>query len=250
MYAYQIEYVSQTPGFWSKVNFSHKVRYQIKAGVLIFLWRYYTGVDSTSLPSTNGGKLSKVESLMDFGRWWSLYLRYVPVRYILLATKLVRCSILCMYIMLQAKNYWDICQQIQPTMTLTPSTRAAADAPVRWPLAVVLNNRAPQRSSRHAWPSMNGLTVALGRLWALLQRHSCSRRHVTHHARIKLLLPPRSSDRHDKTFDMCVSLSSFKRLPAGRLNRSTDQKRGGKPLRRRCLWDIDMQQHYLGCYVK
>ena len=46
---------------------------------------------------------------------------------------------------------------------MTPATGAAADAPIRWPLAVVPNNRAPQRLSRHAWPSVDGLAVALGR---------------------------------------------------------------------------------------
>ena len=52
---------------------------------------------------------------------------------------------------------------------MTSSTRAAADAPIRWPPAVVSENRTAQRSRRHAWPSVDGLAVALGPLWALLQ---------------------------------------------------------------------------------
>ena len=107
---------------------------------------------------------------------------------------------------------------------MTPSTRAAADAPIRWPPAVVSANRAPQRSRRHAWPSVDGLAVALGPLWALLQRHSCSRCHVTPRARMELPRPPRSPDRHDKTIGVCVSLSAFDRHPVGHLNRSTGQK--------------------------
>jgi len=67
MYEYQIEYVFHTPGIWSKINFSHKVRYQIKAEVIIFPLHYWAGVDSTSPPRSSGGKLSKVESLVDFG---------------------------------------------------------------------------------------------------------------------------------------------------------------------------------------
>ena len=68
MYTYRIEYVFQVPGIWSKINFSHKVRYRINPGVIIFLLRYLAGVDSTSPPRTNGGKLSKVAILMDFGQ--------------------------------------------------------------------------------------------------------------------------------------------------------------------------------------
>ena len=122
---------------------------------------------------------------------------------------------------------------------MTPSTRAAADAPIRWPPAVVSANRAPQRSRRHAWPSVDGLAVALGPLWALLQRHPCSCRHATPRARMELPRPPRSPDRHDKTIGVCVSLSSFDRHPIGRLNRSTGQKLGGQPLRRRRLRDFE-----------
>ena len=55
------------PGVWSKINFSQKVRYRIKAQVIIFLLRYWSGVDFTSLPRTNGAKLSKLESLLNFG---------------------------------------------------------------------------------------------------------------------------------------------------------------------------------------
>ena len=72
MYTYQIEYVFQTPSFWSKINFSHKVRHRIKAEVIIFLLHYWAGANSTSPLRCNGGKLSPVESLVDFGRWASL----------------------------------------------------------------------------------------------------------------------------------------------------------------------------------
>ena len=132
---------------------------------------------------------------------------------------------------------------------MTPSTRAAADPPIFWPPAVVPNNRAPQRSSRHAWPSVDGLAVALGRLWTLLQRHLCSHRPATPRAWMELPHPPHSPDRHDKTFGMCVSSSSFGRLPSGHLNRNTGQKLGGKPLRRRRLRDFGTQHHCLDCYV-
>ena len=67
-YTYQIEYVGHTTGILPKINFSHKVRYRINPGVIIFLLRYLAGVDSTSPPRTNDGKLSKVAILMDFGR--------------------------------------------------------------------------------------------------------------------------------------------------------------------------------------
>ena len=66
-WAYQNRHVGCHPGVWSKINFSHKVRYRIKAEVIIFLLRYWSGVDSTSLPRTNGAKLSKLEDLLDFG---------------------------------------------------------------------------------------------------------------------------------------------------------------------------------------
>ena len=112
---------------------------------------------------------------------------------------------------------------------MTPSTRAAADAPIRWPPAVVSANRTAQRSRRYAWPSVDGLAVALGPLWALLQRHPCSRRHATPRARMELPRPPRSPDRHDKTIGVCVSSSSFDRHPIGRLNRSTGQKLACQP---------------------
>ena len=44
MYTYQIEYVFQIPSIWSKTNFSHKVRHQIKAEVIIFLLRHWSEV--------------------------------------------------------------------------------------------------------------------------------------------------------------------------------------------------------------
>ena len=62
---------------WSKINFSHKVRYQIKAEVIIFPLHYWTGADSTSLLRSSGGKLSKVESLVDFG-WLSSLPKICP----------------------------------------------------------------------------------------------------------------------------------------------------------------------------
>ena len=40
-------------------------------------------------------------------------------------------------------------------------------------------------------------------------------------------------------FGVCVSLSSFDRLPADRLNRSTGQKLEGRPLGRRRLRDLE-----------
>ena len=66
-WAYQNRHVGCHPGVWSKIKFSHKVRYRIKAEVISFLLHYWAGVDSTSPPRSNGGKLSKVESLVDFG---------------------------------------------------------------------------------------------------------------------------------------------------------------------------------------
>ena len=48
---------------------------------------------------------------------------------------------------------------------MTRSTRAAADTPIFWPPAVVFANRASQRSSWRAWPSVDGLALALGPLW-------------------------------------------------------------------------------------
>ena len=122
---------------------------------------------------------------------------------------------------------------------MTPSTRAAADAPIRWPPAVVSANRAPQRSRRHAWPSADGLAVALGPLWALLQRHPCSRRHATPRARMELPRPPRSPDRHVKTIGVCVSSSAFDRHPVGRLNRSTGQKLACEPRLRMRTRDLE-----------
>ena len=67
LYTYQIGHVSKKPSVWWKINFSHKVRYGIKAEVMIFLLRYWSGVESNSPPRTNGLKLSKAESLVDFG---------------------------------------------------------------------------------------------------------------------------------------------------------------------------------------
>ena len=123
---------------------------------------------------------------------------------------------------------------------MTPSTWAVADAPVCWAPAIVPNNQASQRSNRHAWPSVDGLAVALARLWALLHRQLCSCRCATPRVRMfrELPRPSRSPDRNDKTFDACISPSSFKLLPAGRPNRSTGQKLDGKPLRRRRLWTL------------
>ena len=60
------------PGIWSKFNFSNKITYEIKAELIIVLLHYLAGVDSTSSPRSSGGKLSKVESLVAFGRWSSL----------------------------------------------------------------------------------------------------------------------------------------------------------------------------------
>ena len=122
---------------------------------------------------------------------------------------------------------------------MTPSTRAAADAPIRWPPAVVSANQAPQSMSGHAWPSVDGLIVALGWLWTMLKHHPCLRRHATPRIQMELPRPPGLPDQHDKTFGVCVSFSSSKRLPAGRLNRSTCQNLGDRPLRRRCLRDVE-----------
>ena len=61
-----------SPRHLVKNQLSHEVRHQIKAEVIIFLLRYWPGVDSTSLSRTTGEKLSKVESLLDFGRLSSL----------------------------------------------------------------------------------------------------------------------------------------------------------------------------------
>ena len=120
---------------------------------------------------------------------------------------------------------------------MTPSTRAAADAPICCPPAVILANRAPQSMNGHAWPSVDRLVVASGRLWALIQRHPCSRNHATPRTQMELPRPPGLPGHHDKT--CCVSSSSFEQLPAGRLNRSTGQKLGGQPLRRRRLRDLE-----------
>ena len=122
---------------------------------------------------------------------------------------------------------------------MTSSTRAAADAPIPWPPAVLSENRTAQRSRRHARPSVDGLAVALGPLWAQLQRHPCSRRHATARARMALPRPPRSPDRHAKTIGVCVSSSAFERCLAGRLNQGTSQKLGCEPLRRIRLGDVE-----------
>ena len=66
-YAYQNRAFGCHPGVWSKINFSHKVRYRIKAEVISFLLHYWAGVDSTSPPRSNGGKLSNWRDLLDFG---------------------------------------------------------------------------------------------------------------------------------------------------------------------------------------
>ena len=122
---------------------------------------------------------------------------------------------------------------------MTPSTQVAADTPISWPPAVILANRALQSLSRHAWPSMDGLTVTLGRLWVVLQRHLC----LLHHAMLRewMELPwlPCSPDHDDKTYGMCALSSSFDWLPAGRLNRGTGKKIGGQPLRRQLFWDLE-----------
>ena len=130
------------------------------------------------------------------------------------------------------ENYWDINRQIQSTMML--STQAMADTPICWLPAVVLGNWASQRLSRHAWLSVDGLAVALGRLWALLQRHLCSRRHATPRAQMELLRPPRSPDRHDKIIDVCVVSYSFDWHPIGRLNQRTGQMLARQPRLRIC----------------
>ena len=62
-----------------------------------------------------------------------------------------------------SKNYWDINEQIRSTMT--PFTRAAADAPIRCSPAAIPNDWVSQHLSQHAWPSVDGLVVALVRLW-------------------------------------------------------------------------------------
>ena len=76
--------IGSHPGVWSKINFSHKVRYWIKGEVIIFLLRYWSGVESNRPPRTNGLKLSKAESLVDVG-WRSnacrMYLDYISVSY-------------------------------------------------------------------------------------------------------------------------------------------------------------------------
>ena len=66
-WAYQNRHVGCHPGIWSKIKFSHKVRYRIKAEVISFLLHYWAGVDSTSPPRSNGGKLSNWRDLLDFG---------------------------------------------------------------------------------------------------------------------------------------------------------------------------------------
>ena len=93
-----------------------------------------------------------------------------------------------------------------------PLAVGKSDAPIRWPPAVVPTNWAPQHLSRHVWLSVDGLAVALGWLWALLQRHPCSRRHATPCARMELPWLPRLLDRQNKTISVLVRLVVLFRL--------------------------------------
>ena len=76
-YTYQNWHVGCNPDIWSKVNSSYKERCWIKAELVIFPLHYSMGVNSTSTPRTDGEKLSKVESLLDFGRRLSLPKTYI-----------------------------------------------------------------------------------------------------------------------------------------------------------------------------
>ena len=67
-YTYQNWHVGCHPGIWPKINSGHKIRYRIKAEVVIFLLRYWSGVESTDHPRINGRRLSKLESLSDVDR--------------------------------------------------------------------------------------------------------------------------------------------------------------------------------------
>ena len=78
-YTYQNWAFGWHPGVWSKINLSHKARHRIQAEIIIFPLHYWAGVDSTSLPKSNCGKLSKLESLVDFGQWSSLLNRISAV---------------------------------------------------------------------------------------------------------------------------------------------------------------------------
>ena len=68
MYTYQIEYVFETPGVWSKIKISCQLRNHMKAEVIIFPLHYWAGVDSTSPPRTIGGKFDNLEDLEDIGQ--------------------------------------------------------------------------------------------------------------------------------------------------------------------------------------
>ena len=66
MCAHQNGHFGCHPGIWSKINISHKVRYQMKAELIIFSVHYLAGVNSPSPLRISGRELSKVESLLDF----------------------------------------------------------------------------------------------------------------------------------------------------------------------------------------
>ena len=68
MYTYQIEYVGENPGVWSKIKISDQLRNHMKAEVTIFPLHYWAGVNSTIAPRTIGGKFNNLEDLEDIGQ--------------------------------------------------------------------------------------------------------------------------------------------------------------------------------------
>ena len=125
--------------------------------------------------------------------------------------------------MLKNKNYWDIDRTNQ--VHHDAATRAAADAPNRWPQPSF-----QPIARRSIWADMHGHPwMASLSLWG-----GCGcccrsiRVHASRRSQTELPRPPKSPDRHRRTTGECVSSSSFDRHLTGRVFKSTHRPKAWK----------------------
>ena len=122
--------------------------------------------------------------------------------------------------------------QYNNNKTMTSPSTAATETRSRRPPAAPPTARPLRTFSRHAWPAVSGLALAVGRPWPLQRSDPCAtpdgmpfHRNAPCRGRTRLWWAPRSPDRRNEAGIACACSSPFVCIPAGRLNPLTAQMR-------------------------
>ena len=139
--------------------------------------------------------------------------------------------------------YWDM--EYNNNRTMTSPSPAAAETRSHRPSAHPPTARPLRTFSRHAWPAVSGLAVAVGRPWPLQRSDPCAtpdgvpfHRNAPCRGRTRLWWAPRSPDRQNEAGIACACSSPFVCIPAGRLNPLTGEMRADAVTNQFVTWVI------------